>query len=154
MPRLNCRSTLSRQAGFSLLELIVVLVILGMLASLVGPKIIKIFLKGKTEIATIQMADLGHALNVFELECGRYPTTDEGLQALVENPGGLRGWDGPYLDQNYVPRDPWDNEYQYRCPGEHGDYDLWSHGGDGAPGGDGVNADVTSWRLPERSAVR
>ena len=154
MPRSNCRPARSRQTGFSLLELIVVLVILGLLAGVVGSKVIGWLDRGTHETARIQLEQLRQALSMFRLECGRYPTTGEGLQALVENPGSMRGWDGPYLEDSYVPKDPWDNEYQYRCPGENGDYDLWTYGADGASGGDGVNADITSWKPPDRSAAR
>ena len=152
MPRSNCRPARSRQTGFSLLELIVVLVILGLLAGVVGPGIFRRKQDSERRIAGIQLANLRQAVVSFALDCGRYPTTDEGLQAVVENPGGLRGWNGPYLEDNYVPKDPWDNEYQYRCPGENGDYDLWTYGADNASGGDGVNADITSWKPVERSA--
>lgn len=132
------------QRGFSLIELIVVLVILGLLATIVGPKVIDQLSKGKANIAKVQIADLEGALGLFRFDVGRYPTTAEGLNALLENPG-LDNWSGPYLTKNSLPKDPWGHEYQYRSPGMHGDYDLYCLGADGLEGGEGDNADVTSW---------
>jgi len=127
-----------------LLELIVVLVILGLLAAVVGPRVIGEGSKGKVKIARIQIEALASAIQAFRLEAGRYPTTSEGLRALVENPG-IEGWDGPYLGKPYVPKDPWRREYQYLSPGQHGDYDIWTYGADGVEGGAGEDVDVTSW---------
>jgi len=132
------------ERGFSLIELIVVLVILGLLATVVGPKVIERLSQGKTEIAKLQIDRLEGGLGLFRFDVGRYPTTAEGLRALVENPG-VDNWSGPYLDKTTIPRDPWGREYQYRSPGQHGDYDLFSYGADGVEGGDGENADVSSW---------
>jgi general secretion pathway protein G len=134
----------TRQQGFSLIELIVVLVILGLLATIVGPKVIERLSKGKVEIAKIQLARLDGALGLFRFDVGRYPTTAEGLEALIENPG-MDNWSGPYLDKSSLPKDPWGHEYQYRSPGLHGDFDLYSYGADGVEGGEDDNADVTSW---------
>ncbi len=131
-------------SGFSLLELIVVLVILGLLATVVGPRVTKWGAEGRRKVAMIQISQLRQGIEGFRLDVGRYPSTSEGLRALGEG-SGIQRWDGPYLERVTVPKDPWKQEYQYRCPGEHGDYDLWSHGGDGVQGGDGENADITSW---------
>ena len=132
------------QKGFTLIELLIVIVILGMLAALVTPRLIGKLGKSKRQIAKTQIEMLETALDAFKLDVGRYPTTEEGLKALVENPG-VEGWDGPYLKKKKIPKDPWGREYIYRCPGEHGDYDLLSYGADGKPGGEGENADIVSW---------
>jgi len=101
--------------------------------------------QGKTEIAKLQIDQLDGALGLFRFDVGRYPTTAEGLQALIDNPSGIQNWSGPYLDKRSLPKDPWSREYQYRSPGQNGDYDLWSSGADGVEGGEEENADVTSW---------
>jgi general secretion pathway protein G len=132
-----------QERGFSLIELIVVLVILGLLATVVGPKVMDRLGKGKVEIAKMQVSELSGALDLFRFDVGRYPTSAEGLGALVTNPG-VENWSGPYL-KKAVPKDPWNREYQYRSPGEHGDFDLYSLGADGAEGGDGENVDIASW---------
>jgi len=136
-------TTVSR--GFTLLELLVVMVIIGLLASYVGPKYFAQI--GKSEIKTTraQIDALGKAIDQYRLDVGRYPTTEEGLAALVTKPANLPKWDGPYLAKN-VPLDPWGNAYVYKSPGDHGDYDLTSYGKDGRPGGDGENADITNWQ--------
>ena len=134
--------------GFTLLELLVVLVILGLLVALVGPRLIGRVGKAKTEIARSQIALLESALDQYRLDMGRYPSTEEGLQALVVPPEDedLRAkWQGPYLKKKKIPKDPWGRPYHYRCPGEHGDFDLWTYGADGEPGGSGENQDVTNW---------
>ena len=131
------------QKGFTLIELLVVMVILAMLAAIVGPKLFGKVGKGKQSAAKTQIEMLGQALDSYRLDTGRYPTTSEGLQALETNPGD-QGWDGPYL-KKALPVDPWKNQYQYQAPGTHGDYDLFSYGADGAPGGEGENKDVNSW---------
>lgn len=129
--------------GFTLIELLVVMVILGMLAALVGPQIFGKVGKGKQSAARTQIEMLGQALDSYRLDVGRYPTTSEGLNALVTNPGA-QGWDGSYL-KKAIPNDPWQKPYQYQSPGSHGDYDLFSYGADGAAGGEGENKDVNSW---------
>lgn len=133
-----------RAGGFTLIELLVVVIILGLLAALVGPRFFARVAQSKQAAARVQIELLGTALDQFKLDVGRYPTTQEGLQALQANPGNVPGWDGPYLKKD-VPRDPWGNPYQYKSPGDHGEYDLWSYGSDSAPGGEGEAADVTSW---------
>lgn len=129
--------------GFTLIELLVVMVILAMLAAIVGPKLFSKVGKGKQSAAKTQIEMLGQALDSYRLDIGHYPNTSEGLNALVTNPGG-EGWDGPYL-KKALPNDPWGKPYQYQSPGTHGDYDLFSYGADGAPGGEGENKDVNSW---------
>ncbi len=132
------------QRGFTLIELLIVVIILGVLAAIVGPRLFGRVGQSRQAAARVQIELLGAALDQFKLDAGRYPTTQEGLQALQQNPGNVAGWEGPYLKKD-VPRDPWGNPYQYRSPGEHGEYDLSSLGSDGQPGGEGEAADVTSW---------
>ncbi len=132
--------------GFSLIELIVVLVILGLLAAVVGPRIFDKLAQSKQQIAKIQIKELEGALSLFSFDVGRFPTTSEGLEALIRNPGNLEAWKGPYLNKNELPLDPWRKPYVYRSPGQHGDFDLFSYGPDGVEGGEGENADVVSWK--------
>jgi len=129
--------------GFTLIELLVVMVILAMLAAIVGPKLFTKVGKGKQAAAKTQIEMLGQALDSYRLDTGHYPNTSQGLNALVTNPG-VEGWDGSYL-KKALPNDPWMKPYQYQSPGTHGDYDLFSYGADGAPGGEGENKDVNSW---------
>jgi len=147
VPRSPCRRrrrALLNNSGFTLVELLVVIIVLGLLVGLVGPRLFGRVGQSKTAAARAQIELLGAALDQYRLDAGRYPDTAQGLDALQRNPG-VPNWNGPYLRKD-VPRDPWGNPYKYRCcPGQHGDYDLWSDGGDGAPGGEGENADVTSW---------
>jgi len=135
-----------RERGFSLIELIIVLVILGLLAAVVGPKVYDKLARGKAEIAKIQIKEIEAALQLFSFEIGRYPNSNEGLEALIRNPGNMESWKGPYLNKAELPNDPWGKPYVYRCPGQHGDYDLFSYGPDGVEGGDGENADIVSWK--------
>lgn len=138
------KKRIKREQGFSLIELIVVLVILGLLATIVGPRVMDRLSEGKSEIAKLQIDQLEGALGLFRFDVGRYPTTSEGLRALIENPG-VENWSGPYLDKQTLPKDPWGREYQYRYPGQNGEYDLYSYGADGNEGGDDANADITNW---------
>ena len=130
--------------GFTLIELLVVMAIIAMLAALVGPPVIKKMSGNKPKVARTQIELFGQALDSFKLDTGKYPTTSEGLNALLTNPGA-QGWDGPYLKKSTVPLDPWNKPYQYQSPGSHGDYDLISYGADGAAGGEGENKDINSW---------
>jgi general secretion pathway protein G len=134
-----------RTAGFTLVELLVVLAILGLLAGLVGPQVMKFLGSSKTKTAKLQIEDLVATLDLYRLEIGRYPTAQEGLEALVAKPGNVANWNGPYLKKGVVPKDPWGFEYQYRFPGDHGGVDLWTLGADNREGGEGENADVKSW---------
>ncbi len=131
--------------GFTLIELLVVIIILGLLAALVGPRLFGRVGQSKQAVAKAQIELLGAGLDQYRLDVGSYPASGQGLDALVRNPGSSN-WNGPYLKKPAVPTDPWGNPYHYKCcPGDHGDYDLWSYGADGAPGGDGESADITSW---------
>ena len=130
--------------GFTLIELLVVMVIIGLLAALVAPQFVRQEEKAKSKAARAQIELLGTALDTFRLDVGRYPSTQEGLEALRRQSGGITKWDGPYLKKE-VPLDPWEKPYIYKSPGEHGPYDLFSYGSDGVPGGEGNNSDVTSW---------
>jgi general secretion pathway protein G len=134
-----------RTRGFTLVELLVVLAILGLLVGLVGPRVMKTLGTSKTKTARIQIEELSGALDIYRLELGRYPTTSEGLQALVEKPGDMENWSGPYLKKNYVPKDPWGFEFEYQSPGEHGSFDIWSLGADNREGGDGEDQDIRGW---------
>lgn len=133
------------QGGFTLIELLVVLVIVGLLMSVVGPQVMKYVGSSKTDTARIQIEELASALDMYSLEVGRFPTQQQGLQALIERPAGVARWNGPYLRKKTVPNDPWDNPYIYRFPGENGPFDLYTLGLDGQSGGEGENADVVSW---------
>jgi general secretion pathway protein G len=130
--------------GFTLIELLVVMVIIGLLAALVGPRFIRQEEKAKIKAAKAQIELLGTALDTFRLDVGRYPSTQEGLEALRIKPGGLERWDGPYLKKD-LPLDPWGKAYAYKSPGEHGAFDIVSYGADGAAGGEEDNRDITSW---------
>ena len=132
------------QAGFTLVELLVVMVILGLLVALVAPNYIGRVDKSKREAARAQIENFGAALDMFRLDVGRYPNSQEGLNALRRRPSGVQRWDGPYLKKD-TPRDPWGNGYAYRSPGEREAYELISFGPDGVAGGGDDNADINSW---------
>jgi general secretion pathway protein G len=129
--------------GFTLVELLVVMVILGLLAALVVPAYLGRERKARSQTAKAQIELLGTALDTFRLDVGRYPSSQEGLGALNEG-RGIPGWDGPYL-KKAVPADPWGRPFLYVAPGEHGEYDLFTYGADGAPGGEGDAKDLASW---------
>ena len=128
--------------GFTLIELLVVLVILGLLAGLVGPKVVNYLSRGKTDTTRLQVEQIAAAMDLFLLDVGRYPTEEEGIEALVEEQTDIDNWRGPYLRKKEIPLDPWGKEYHYRYPGQDGDFDLYSLGADDAEGGEGENADI------------
>jgi general secretion pathway protein G len=135
---------ISRNAGFTLLELLVVLVILGLLAGYVAPKYFAQVGKSEVKTAKAQIDALEKALDQYRIDTRHYPTTEQGLAALNTKPADEAHWDGPYLKKT-VPNDPWGKPYQYRSPGEHGEIDLFSYGRDGVPGGTGNDADLNNW---------
>lgn len=142
-PAPNPRTT-RRVEGFTLLELLVVMVIIGLLASIVAPQYFAQIGKSDAKVARAQIESFGQALDQYRLDVGRYPSTEQGLAALRAAPTNEAKWRGPYLKRD-VPNDPWGTPYQYRSPGQHGEYDLLSLGSDAQPGGDGEATDVASW---------
>jgi len=141
----RCRRRRGQQ-GFTLVELLVVLVIIILLASLVGPRAVSYLSSSKTKIAKAQIEGFATALQLYRVDVGRYPTSSEGLKALVEKPSGAENWNGPYLGKNAVPLDPWQNAYEYSAPGQNRDFEIMSLGADKQKGGEGENADVKSWQ--------
>jgi general secretion pathway protein G len=141
------RRTLARRAerGYTLVEILVVITIIGLIVALVGPRVLNYLGESKVKTAKIQIQSFASALDLFYLDTGRYPLSSEGLSALVQRSGGLTAWNGPYLKGGSVPNDPWGKAYAYRSPGEHGPYDIISFGADGQEGGTGTAADITSW---------
>lgn len=139
----NIKSFYQSKKGFTLIEILVVMVMIAMLAALVAPRIFPKLGKGKQSTAQAQIELLGQALDQFRLDVGRYPTTQESLNVLVNN-NNIENWDGPYLKKG-LPNDPWGRPYHYQCPGTHGEYDLFSYGRDIAQGGEGEDKDVVSW---------
>ncbi len=139
------------EEGFTLIELLVVLVIIGILAGYIGPKIMGRPEEAKRTKAAMQIQGIETALKLYRLDNGSYPSTEQGLQALVEAPASGKlppKWrDGGYLDKGKVPKDPWRNDFAYLSPGTHGEFDLFSYGPDGEPGGENENADINSWEL-------
>lgn len=134
-----------RQRGFTLVELLVVLVILGLLAGVAGPRVLNYLGTSRAKAAKLQIDQFGGGLDLFKLETGRYPTSQEGLQALVQQPPGLAGWSGAYLRDKTVPKDPWGNDFRYVSPGQHGPYDISSLGADNKEGGESENKDINGW---------
>ena len=130
--------------GITLIELLVVMVIIAMFATVVGSRVFRNVEKGRQTVAKEQISEFESVLDLYRLDVGKYPSTEEGLQALRVRPAGVPNWDGPYLEKD-VPPDPWTHPYVYRCPGQHGDFDLISYGADGQEGGDGDNADIKNW---------
>jgi general secretion pathway protein G len=135
---------LKEESGFTLLELLVVMVIIGLLAGYVAPKYFSQVGKSEVKAAQAQLDSLGKALDQYRLDTGHYPATEQGLGALMTKPASEPRWQGPYL-KKAVPPDPWGRPYAYKYPGEHSEYDLYSYGKDGQPGGDSEAADITNW---------
>lgn len=142
--RMHCLRGKAYLPGFTLLELLVVIVVIGLLAGLVAPRYFDQVGKSNTKIANAQINSLEKALDQYRLDVGAYPTSDQGLPALFVRPSGVEKWQGPYLKKP-APPDPWGRAYRYKSPGDHGDYDLISFGADGQAGGVGENVDVSNW---------
>src|SRR5215470_6895725 len=143
--RIDKAAQTATSGGFTLLELLVVMVIIGLLAGFVAPRYFAQVGKSQVKVARAQIDALDKALDQFRLDVGRYPTSEEGLQALVAQPSSEPNWAGPYLKKG-VPADPWGRPYVYQQPSTHGgDFDLFSYGKDGRPGGTGEDADITNW---------
>jgi len=130
------------ERGFTLVEMLVVITIIGLIMGLIGPRVLNYLGESKVKTAKIQLQSFSGALDLFYLDVGRYPTTSEGLAALARRPPGVASWNGPYLKGGAVPNDPWNGPYVYRAPGEHGAYDIVSYGSDGQEGGSGTAADI------------
>lgn len=133
-----------RHGGFTLVELLVVLVILGLVMGLVGPRVLNYLTSSRSRAAALQVSSFKASLDLLFLDIGRYPSQSEGLQVLVERPASADGWSGPYMQQSTVPTDPWGNPYQYSVPGTNAPYQILSLGADGVAGGSGADADITS----------
>ena len=136
--------SLRLRRGFTLLELLVVMVLIGLLAAYVGPKYFSQVGKSEVKTTRAQIVGFEKALQQYRLDVGTLPSTEQGLQALLAKPSNVNKWDGPYLEKA-LPADPWGNAYIYVAPGEHGEFDISSTGRDGRPGGDGLDADITNW---------
>ncbi|KPF78736.1 type II secretion system protein GspG [alpha proteobacterium AAP81b] len=134
-----------RTSGFTLLELLVVLAILGLLAAIVGPNVLRYLGGAKSSTASVQAKSIATALNLYRLDAGRYPNDAEGLGALVKAPATAQAWNGPYLADPKAIIDPWGNPYRLKAPGDHGEVDVFSYGSDNAPGGTGEARDVGNW---------
>jgi len=138
-------TTRKRVQGMTLIEILVVLVLIGVVMGIVGGNFIGQGESAKRKAAKIEIEQIGQTLDLYKLEVGRYPTSQEGLQALLSAPAGTSNWNGPYWKKATLPKDPWGNEYKYASPGQHGAYDIVSLGADGKEGGEGANKDITSW---------
>jgi len=132
------------QRGMTLIEILVVLVLIGIVLGIVGGNFIGRGEKAKADAARIEIGQIGQALDLYKLETGRYPSSSEGLQALIAQPAGATNWNGPYWKKSTIPKDPWGNDYRYTSPGQKGAYDILSLGADGKEGGEGTNKDITS----------
>src|SRR3982074_3632944 len=132
------------QQGFTLVEMLVVITIIGLIMGLIGPRVLNYLSESKAKAAKIQLQSFGSALDLFYLDTGRFPSTAGGLTALVQRTPGVAAWNGPYLKGSNVPNDPWNNPYIYRAPGERGAYEITSYGSDGQAGGTGIAADIST----------
>jgi general secretion pathway protein G len=145
-PRTSFTPSLARiaQRGMTLIEILVVLTLIGIVMGIIGGNFIGKGEQAKAKAATIEISQIGQSLDLYKLEIGRYPTTQEGLQALIQAPSGVANWNGPYWKKGTLPKDPWGNEYKYVAPGTSAPYEITSLGADGKEGGEGVNKDITS----------
>jgi general secretion pathway protein G len=134
-----------RQRGMTLIEILVVLTLIAIVMGIVGGNYLQRGEQAKSKAAKIEIEQIGQTLDLYKLEVGRYPTTQEGLQALITAPAGVANWNGPYWKKGTLPKDPWGNDYKYVSPGQHGAYDIISLGADGKEGGEGPNKDINSW---------
>src|ERR1700692_2273598 len=139
------RSLNHGERGFTLVEILVVITIIGLIMAIVGPRVLNYLSESKVKAARIQLESFSSTLDLFYLDTGRYPSTSEGLAALTQRPPGTNTWNGPYLKGSLVPNDPWGHPSVSRSPGEHGPYDIVSYGADGQEGGTGLAADIASW---------
>ena len=142
--RTVCVRSAAHQAGFTLVEMLVVLTIIALILGLVGPRVLNYLSESRVKTAKLQIESFGSALDLFYLDSGRYPTTSEGLNALVQRPTGIEVWNGPYVKGGKLPSDPWGNPYQYRSPMESAPYEIVSYGSDGREGGTGIAADISN----------
>ncbi|MDR4506670.1 MAG: type II secretion system major pseudopilin GspG [Candidatus Brocadiaceae bacterium] len=145
MENRKIRLQIIKNGGFTLLELLIVMIIIGLLAALIGPKMIGRVGESRQTVAKQQIEGFATALEMYKLDTTKYPTQEQGLEALISNPQGVNNWKGPYLKKKHIPKDPWSNEYVYTYPGSNGDFDIISYGADGSEGGDGEEKDVVSW---------
>jgi general secretion pathway protein G len=145
LPRPAATASPKRLRGMTLIEILVVLVLIGIVTSIVAGNFIQRGEVAKSKAAKIEIGQISQTLDLFKLEVGRYPNSQEGLQALITAPAGVANWNGPYWKKDTVPKDPWNNPYVYVFPGQHGPYDIISYGADGKEGGDGADKDITSW---------
>jgi general secretion pathway protein G len=134
-----------RDEGFTLLELLVVLAILGLLAAIVAPRVISYLGSSRSKTAAIQVKNIAASLELYRLDAGRYPSEQEGLAGLVKAPPGAAAWNGPYLSDKTALNDPWGHPYHYAAPGKHGEFDVFSYGADDKEGGSGEDRDVGNW---------
>lgn len=142
-PGQDARGSNDGEQGFTLVEMLVVITIIGLIMGLIGPRVLNYLSESKVKAAKIQLQSFAGALDLFYLDAGRFPSTAEGLTALVKQTPGVSAWNGPYLRGGNVPNDPWNHGYLYRSPGEHAPYDIMSYGSDGQEGGSGVAADIS-----------
>ncbi|MDQ1354693.1 MAG: ral secretion pathway protein [Acidobacteriota bacterium] len=141
---MNRKKIRKNEKGFTLIEIIIVVIILSLIAALVGPRLFKKVEKSKQQITKTQIVMIENSIKMFKLDTGRYPTTEEGLKVLIANTSGIGNWDGPYLEKG-LPKDPWGKDYSYTYPGKNYTFEIVSLGADGLLGGDGENKDINNW---------
>ena len=135
------------ERGFTLVEMLVVIAIIGLIMGLIGPRVLNYLSESKVKAAKIQLQSFAGALDLFYLDAGRFPSTSEGLSALMQRTPGVAAWNGPYLKGNSLPNDPWNHPYMYRAPGDRAPYEILSYGSDGQEGGSGIAADISTENL-------